>query len=185
MRDIKVASRYAKSLLAIAIEENSLEELYKDMQFIQKVCSENRELVLLLKSPIVKSDKKQTVVTEVFGKQISKISNTFISLILAKKRESILADIAVAFVDAYKEHNNITTAHVTSAVALSKGQKDAVIKVLQSEGKEKVDLIEIVDSEIIGGMILRVGDRQVDESIKKKLINLEMEFSENPYVKEF
>ncbi|MDF1673754.1 MAG: ATP synthase F1 subunit delta [Vicingaceae bacterium] len=185
MRDIKVASRYAKSLLGIAIEQNKLEELYSDMQLINSVCINNRELVLLLKSPIVKSDKKQTVVTEVFGKQVSKISNTFISLILSKKRESILADIAVAFIDAYKVYNNIITAHVTSAVELSKSQKEGIIKVLKSEGKDKVELIEVVNPEIIGGMILRVGDKQVDESIKRKLVNLEMEFDDNPYVKEF
>lgn len=185
MRDIKVASRYAKSLLGIAIEQNKLEELHNDMQLINAVCTENRELVLLLKSPIVKADKKETILAEVFGKSITQISTSFISIILNKRREGLLADIANAFIDVYKTHKNITTATVTTAVALSAPQKKAVIALLNAQGKENVDLKEVVNEEIIGGMILRVGDKQVDESIKRKLSNLEMEFDENPYIKDF
>ncbi len=184
MRDIKVASRYAKSLLGIAVEQGKLEELHKDMQLISSVCAENRELVLLLRSPIVKADKKQTVLTAVFGKSVSEIANTFVAIIVAKKREGILADIADAFIDAYKAHQNITSATVTTAVPLSKEQKAAVVKSLQTEGRDAIDLKETVNEEIIGGMILRVGDKQIDESIKRKLTNLEMEFDENPFVKE-
>lgn len=185
MRDIKVASRYAKSLLGIAIEQNKLEELHNDMQLINTVCSENRELELLLKSPIVKSDKKEAIITEVFGKNISQIANSFIAIILSKKRENLLADIANAFIDVYKTHKNITTASVTTAVSLTAAQKKAVVGLLNAQGKENVELNEIVNNEIIGGMILRVGDKQVDESIKRKLSNLEMEFDDNPYIKEF
>lgn len=185
MRDIKVASRYAKSLLGIAVEQNNLEEVHNDMQMINKVCADNKELTLLLKSPIVNSDKKETILSEIFGKKISQISSTFISIILNKRRENILPAIAEAFIFIYKEHKNITTATVTTAIALTDAQKKAVVKLLNDQGKENVELKEIVNGEIIGGMILRVGDKQVDESIKRKLTNLEMEFDENPYIKEF
>lgn len=184
MRDIKVASRYAKSLLGIAIEENKLEELHNDMQLINKVCNENRELELLLKSPIVKTDKKEAILEEIFSKNISQITKSFVSIILRKKREGLLPDISNAFIDAYKAHKNITTATVTSAVNLSNQQKETIVKLLEKQGKENIELVEVVNEDIIGGIILRVGDKQVDESIKRKLINLEMEFSENPYIKE-
>jgi len=186
MRDIKVASRYAKSLLKIAIDENALEELHNDMKLVNNVCSTNADLVLLLKSPIVKSDKKSEILNAVFNKQLSKIANTFITLIITKKREGILGDIAASFIDIYKHHINIKTAIVTSAIPLSKSQKESVIAILKSSKETaSVDLKEIVDENILGGMILRVGDKQVDESIKRKLMNLEMEFDENPYIKEF
>lgn len=185
MRDIKVASRYAKSLLGIAVEQKQLEDVYKDMQLINNVCSQSRDLELLLKSPIVKSDKKAAILTDIFGKQIGQISSSFISIILNKKREGLLGDIANAFIDAYKVYNNITTAKVTSAVPLSKGQKEAIESLLKKQGNEKVELAEIVNEAIIGGVIIRVGDKQVDESIRRKLTDLEMEFSDNPYVKEF
>jgi len=183
MRDIKVASRYAKSLLKIAIDEKALEELHKDMHFVCDVCSQNKDLVLLLKSPIVRTDKKTAILNEIFEQNISQIASSFISIILTKKREGILSDIATAFIDEYKLHNNIKTAQVTSAIPLSKEQKDGVIALLKStDNTEKVDLKEKVDPAIIGGMILRVGDKQVDESIKRKLVNLEMEFGDNLYI---
>ena len=185
MRDIKVASRYAKSLLNIAIEEKALKEVHADMQLINDVCNNNHDLELLLKSPIVKPDKKSAILSEIFGKQVSKISNSFIAIILTKKREGLLADIANAFIDTYKNHNNITTASVTSAQPLSKDQKAKVVALLEGQGKQNVELKEIVNADIIGGLILRIGDKQVDESIKRKLNNLEMEFDENPYIKEF
>ena len=185
MRDIKVASRYAKSLLSIAINEKALDEVYSDMQLINKVCNNNHDLELLLKSPIVKPDKKGAILTEIFENQVSKISNSFIAIILTKKREGLLPDIANAFVDAYKAHQNITTASVTSALPLTADQKTKVTDLLLGQGRENVELKEIVNPDIIGGLIVRIGDKQVDESIKRKLSNLEMEFDENLYVKEY
>lgn len=185
MREIKVAYRYAKSLLGIALEQNVLEDVHNDMQLISHVCSENRDLEILLRSPIVKSDKKAAILSEIFGKHISKISNTFISIVLVKKRESILADITTAFIDLYKTEKNIATATVTTAVKISEQQKTKIIDLLKSQGSASVDLKEIINPEIIGGMILKVGDKQIDESIKRKLMNLEMEFDDNSFIKGF
>jgi len=186
MRDIKVASRYAKSLLKIAIDENSLEELYKDMDSIKNVCDANRELVLILKSPIIKSDKKQAILDDVFAKNLTKMSNLFISLIIKKKRAGMLGDIASSFIDVYKNHKHIRTAQITSAIALTTAQKDAIVALLKDTSNNgSLELVEVVDPEIIGGLIVRVGDKQIDESIKRKLSNLEMEFDDNLYIAEF
>ena len=183
MIDIKVASRYAKSLLKIAIEENSLEKLHSDMVLVNDVCANNKDLALLLQSPIIKADKKTAIMNEIFGGKISTIATSFIAIIISKKRAGILADIASAFIETYKIHKNIKTAQVTSAIPLSSDQKDQVIAIVKSSyNTDVVDLNEIVDPTIIGGMIVRVGDKQVDESIKRKLKNLEMEFDNNLYV---
>ena len=185
MRDIKVASRYAKSLLKIAIDENSLEDIHNDMVLVNNVCVKNKELTLLLQSPIIKTDKKTIIMNEIFDGKISTIASSFIAIIISKKREGILADIASAFIDTYKIHKNIKTAQVTSAIPLSADQKDKVIALLKaSKNTVAVDLTEIVDPSIIGGMIIKVGDKQVDESIKRKLTNLEMEFDDNLYIPE-
>jgi F-type H+-transporting ATPase subunit delta len=184
MRDIKVASRYAKSLIGIAIEQNALEEVYADMISIDTVCAESRDLVIMLKSPIVKAYKQEAILNEIFS-SVHTISKAFIKIIVAKKRAYLLAGIANSFIEAYKVHKNIKTAHVTSAIALSAEQKSKIVALLNKTDNSTIDLQEIINPEIIGGMILRVGDRQVDESIKRKLTNLELEFDENPYIKEF
>lgn len=185
MRDIKIAYRYAKSLLGIALEQNSLEELHNDMQLVNTTCIQNNELVLLLRNPIIKGDKKHTILNAIFDKKISTISHSFINIIVTKKREGLLADIATAFINIYKEHKNIKTAYVTTAIPLSNSQKEKIIELLKSTYKATIDLQETIDKDIIGGMILRVGDNQIDESIKRKINNLEMEFKKNLYVKEY
>jgi len=185
MRDIKIASRYAKSLLKISIEANALEELHNDMQLVNSTCLQSSDLTSMLKSPIVRTDKKLNILNEVFGKSVSNIAITFINLITTKKREGILGDIAASFLEAYKTHKNIGTATATTAIALSDEQKAIIVNLLTKEGYNNIELNEVVNPEIIGGMILRVGDKQVDESIKRKLTNLEMEFDENPYVREY
>ncbi len=185
MRDIKVASRYAKSLLGISLEQSKLEEVYHDMRMINDVCSQNKDLILLLKSPIVRRDKKSAILNEIFGDNISVISKSFISIILVKKRENLLADIANSFIEVYKTHKNITSAYVTSALALTENQKSKIITLLKGEGNDNIELNEIVNTDIIGGMIIKIGDKQVDESIRRKLTNLEMEFDENPYIREY
>lgn len=184
MRDIKVASRYAKSLLSIAVENNELETVYKDMLLVGETCSESKELTLLLKSPIIKPDKKEAIVAEVF-KGVSKITTSFMAIVIRKKREGILGDIAYSFIEAYKVHKNIKTAQVTTAVALSEDQRNKIVALIKADGNGDVELHEVVDESIIGGVVLRIGDTQIDESLKRKLNNLEMEFSNNPYVKEF
>jgi F-type H+-transporting ATPase subunit delta len=185
MLDIKVAPRYAKSLLDLGIEQNTLEELFSDMNLISLVCKENPELILLLKSPIVRSDKKESILKEVFFNSLSLTSTTFITLILKKKREAILYSIAESFIGLYKNHHNIKTAKVTTAIALTEVQKEKLVSLLEKSENATIELNEIVNPEIIGGMILRVDDRQIDESIRRKLNNLEMEFDDNPYVKEY
>lgn len=176
MRDIKVASRYAKSLLGIAVENKCLEAVYQDMMMINKVYNENHELVLVMRNPIVKGDKKLAILNEIF-KGINNVSASFIKIIVAKKREAMLVDIVNAFIDAYKEHHNIKTAFVTTAVALSTEQKENIKKLINKTYNSTIEFVEKVDADIIGGIILRVEDKQVDESIKRKLQNLAMAFN--------
>ncbi len=185
MRDIKVASRYAKSLLSIALEQNSLEELHNDMVLVNDVCIANRDLVLLLKSPIVSRDKKKNILTEIFAKNVAKISLSFINIILTKKREGLLPDIASTFIDIYKQQKNIKTIQITTATTLQNEQKEKIISLLKTSEKSTIEIKEVVDEDIIGGLILRIEDKQIDESIRRKLSDLTKEFERNPYVKEF
>lgn len=184
MKDIKVASRYAKSLLGIAIENNCVEEIFSDMRLISKVCLENRELISLIKSPIVRGDIKLKILNEIFT-AINTVSASFIKIIVAKKREGLLADIADSFIEAYKVHKNIKTAFVTSATVLTAEQKDGIKQLINKTYHSTIEFEQIIDPSILGGIVLRIDDIQFDESIKRKLQNLVMEFDENPYVKEF
>jgi len=185
MSDIRVASRYAKSLLELSAEKGVLETVHKDMVNFIKTCEENRDLYLMLKNPIIKHDKKRKILNLVFSKA-DKLTLAIFDIITRKNRESILLEIAKQFNVQYNIYNSIEKASVTTAVPLDKELKKQLEDVVSKiSSLDKVELVEKVDKDIIGGFILTVGDRQIDDSIKTKLKALNVKFSQNPYIKEF
>ena len=129
MRQSRVTIRYAKALFQLVIEQDTLEQSYNDMVLLDGVCAESKELSLLLKSPIVKTDKKLKILEEIFGSKISKVTMSFINIITTKKRESLLMLIACSFITLYKTHNKITkTAKWRKTAAWKKHQNGKNIK---------------------------------------------------------
>jgi F-type H+-transporting ATPase subunit delta len=96
-----------------------------------------------------------------------------------------LAEIAEEFINQYKENKKILTAVITTANGLDDILRAEVTKIVKGSGSNEVVLEEKVNKDIIGGFIIRVGDKQVDASILRKLNNLRRSFAENPYIKEF
>lgn len=178
----KAGKRYAKSILSLAKEQKKVDEIYQDMLLIYKICKENRELVLVLENPIVRGHNKAVILDKIFSKHISKLSQTFLSLLVTKGREGLIDDIADQYISLYKEYKNIETAHITTSVALDAKLKKKILETLGKTSKKEIELVENVDADIIGGMILRIGDRQVDQSIRRKLNNYKRAFSENPQI---
>jgi len=179
----KVSARYAKSLLDLSIDKGLLEKVYLDMKLIATTCKASNDIQLLLKSPIVKSDKKLVVLNEIFNNKIEQLTLDFIRILTRKKRESFLASIADAFIEQYKEHKSILTAIVTTAQGLDDELRKKVYEVVKKSYDSEIELIEKVDKSIIGGFIIRVGDKQDDTSISRKLKSLYRAFNENPYIK--
>lgn len=185
MKATRLTSRYAKSLLTLVIENNSLEETLEDMKLIQAVCSENRDLTLLLKSPVVKSDKKLSILSDVFSKSITELTMTFINIITSKKREKFLEGIAESFVSLYKSHKNIETVTLTTACIIDENTKSEILKYIKMNGKSEVELTEVINEDIIGGLIIRMGDKQLDASVSKNIKELKKSFNKNLYIKDF
>ena len=179
MQGTRVASRYAKAFINLTIEQGLLEQAYKDMQYILQVCKIEHELVVFLKSPVIKTDKKLAVLKELFSGKINKITEAYIHLITSKKREVYLVEIAQEFLNQYKTKKNILTAVITSASGLDDAARKAVINLVKGNGTNEVVLQEKIDTDIIGGFIIRVGDKQVDASISRKLKLLQRSFMEN------
>ena len=185
MKQSRVTIRYAKALLQLSVEQNSLEDAYNDMMFIDSLCSECKDFSILLKSPIVKTDYKLRIFDEIFASKISKVSMMFVSIITTKKRESFLAEIAKSFISLYKEHNNIEKATVTTAIPLTETLKNEVLAFIKSDSNNKVELTEVVDKNIIGGAIIRMGDKQLDTSVANEISELRQMFNKNLYLQDF
>lgn len=183
MQGTRVAARYAKSFIDLTTQIGALEKAYSDMRYISDVCSSNTELVNFLKSPIIKTDKKQAVLKNVFEGKLDKVSENYIQLITAKKREFYLAEIAAEFVQQYKIKKKILTAVITTANGVDDTIRKHVMQLVKGSDNFEVVLEEKINKDIIGGFIVRVGDKQVDASVSRKLSNLKRSFTENPYVK--
>jgi len=174
----KAGARYAKSLLDLSKEQNAVEEVKNDMVFFEKIVDDNSELEAILKNPIVPLDKKQGILEGIFGGKVHAISNSFFQLVVKKGRSSILFDTAKQFVQQYNVIKGIVTAEVTSASALTEANRAEVIALVKKElGASEVLVKEKVDPALIGGFVLKVGDRQFDASIASGLAKLKKEFA--------
>lgn len=175
----RAAGRYAKSLLSLAIEQKSLEDVNKDMAFVAFTCKSSTDLMLLLKSPIVKTDKKLSILNAIFSGNTGKLVSGFIELITKKKREKIILDIAVAFGEQYNAYKNITSAKVSTAIELDKDLKSKIMAIVKTASNGEVEIEEEINKDLIGGFVIKIGDQQVDSSIHSKLQKLKREFSTN------
>ncbi len=175
----KAGARYAKSLIDLSTEQNALEEIKNDMVLFEKIVDDNSELEAILKNPIVPLDKKLGILKNVFGSKVHQITNSFLQLVVNKDRSAILFDTAKQFVAQYNAIKGIVTAEVTSAIALTDTSIAEVISLVKKEmGAKEVIVKEKVDEKLIGGFILKVGDKQFDASIASGLNKLKKEFAQ-------
>jgi F-type H+-transporting ATPase subunit delta len=184
MKETKVATRYAKSLIGLAKERNELDAAFQDMEVVLKACQDSKDLRVFLNSPVVNADKKKNVLSSIFAGKIGTLSSGFIQIITSKGREYLLSEIASEFIRQYKVSKNITEARVTSAVPLDSEVREKILALIHKTTTGEVEINEVVDPEIIGGLVVQIGDKQVDASIRKKLNELKKEFSKNLYVPE-
>ena len=177
MKDSKTASRYAKALLELSQEGGALEEVFADMNSLSATLAENADLRSLVKNPVIKGEEKSKVFKALFSSQFNEITMNTIDLLVNKKRETLLSETATQFVGLYKASKNIVTAEVSSAFSLDEEQKKNIVALLKHDGE--VEIIEKIDPSLIGGFIVRVGDKQIDASVATKFKNLRKEISLN------
>ncbi|MXV17593.1 ATP synthase F1 subunit delta [Hufsiella ginkgonis] len=178
MSEIQVASRYAKSLIDLAQEENALEAVRGDIELFLKVCRSNRELQAVLKNPIISPSKKIVILEELFGNTVHKVVLSFFRIVTSKMRSGILFATAKEFINEYNKRKGIVKASVISAVPLSEENKQQITDTIKAAMNGEVLLEAKVDPNLIGGFILKVGDRQFDASIASNLRKLKKEFAE-------
>jgi F-type H+-transporting ATPase subunit delta len=177
MSEIQVASRYAKSLIDLAQEQNSVEQVKSDIDSFLRVVRANTQLKAILRNPIIGTDKKLGILTALFG-DASKIVLSFFKIVVNKGRSEVLYATANEFLNEYNKRKGIIKAVVTSASPLSEANKEQIQQVIQQATQKTVILETKVDSGLIGGFVLNVGDKQFDASIASSLNKLRKEFSE-------
>jgi F-type H+-transporting ATPase subunit delta len=183
MQNPRLAGRYAKSLIDLAQEQNALDVINADMLGLQNMCNSSAELVALIKSPIVKADKKQAIFTQLLDGKVHATTFAFIKLLTTKGRESNLDEIIDSFVRQYKEINNIVTVKLITASPLEANVQSLILENITKQlPNSKIDLQTSVNENLIGGFTIETNNKLVDASIAHDLKIVQKQFMKNIYV---
>jgi F-type H+-transporting ATPase subunit delta len=183
MPNPRLATRYAKSIVGLSIELGQLENVFADMQWLQKIVKSNHDFLNLLRSPIIKADKKQKIVEAVIAGKVNNVTSSFIRLLINKGRESNLPEIITAFINQYKGHKNIYTVKLTTATPLNDELKNAIVdQIKKTSDMQNIELETKVNEDLIGGFVLQTGDKLIDASIAYDLRQIEKQFENNDFI---
>jgi F-type H+-transporting ATPase subunit delta len=171
-----VNKTYGDALFQVALENNKTDEYYEEVKVLYEALLHNEDMFKFLNHPKISKDEKIKVVENVFKGRVADDITGFLVLMLKKDRQEMIKETLDYFIDKVKEYKKIGTAYVTTAISLDDKQK----KEIESRLKDTTEYVEfemnyIVDKDIIGGMIIRIGDRVVDSSIKTKIYNISKE----------
>ncbi|WP_304232254.1 ATP synthase F1 subunit delta [Jiulongibacter sediminis] len=177
MSNSVVAYRYAKALVDLALEQKVLDEVNTDMKFFEEVCSQNDEFQRVMANPIIRHEKKKAILKNIFENRVNPVTYSIFDVLTKKNRESLIYPISVEFQKLYDDLNQIERAVVTTVEPLNDAQRKEFLEIVKKATGKKVELEEKIDVNLIGGYVLKVGDTQIDTSIKKKINELKLELA--------
>ena len=169
-----IAKTYGDALYETAMEKNTLDQLAEETAFARDSFAENPEFMRLLTHPEITKEEKISCVREVFGGRVSDDLTGLICTTVEKDRQKELPEIFTYFLDRAREEKGIGRAYVTSAVPLREAQKEALVaKLIDTTSYREFEMEYEVDPSLIGGLVIRIGDRVADSSIRTQLANME------------
>ncbi len=167
-----VGSRYAEALFEIAREQGKIDQLEEELRAVNQVVSGSRELQKVLYHPQIAPEEKKSILKSIFAERVSEITANFLYLLVDHKREAFLKDIVAYFTEMANRARNLAQAQIVSAVELTGEEKKQLNDVLEKISGKKIRAEYSVDSSLIGGVVVRIGDRVIDGSVRAKLANL-------------
>jgi F-type H+-transporting ATPase subunit delta len=183
MGNIKLAGRYAKSLIDLAKEKNQLDVVFNDAMCFNEV-AKNLEFVALMRSPVVKAEKKIDIFKAIFEGKISELTFSFFKIVIQKGREIFLKEIMIELENQYNEIKGIKNVKFTSAVAVDAATIEKVKGIIQqTTSLTNINLKTSVNEKLVGGFVLEYDDKLFDASIAKDLKDITKQFIENDFIK--
>lgn len=175
----KTASkRYAKALIASAIESNLLEETYSEINSLKDILNNSNQLSEYLLNPTISKDDKGKLIKKILGNQHPNLIN-FVNLLTMNNRLDELENISNSFNELYAKRKGVIQAKITSSVPISKDLETQIVKYLESIKKGEINLTKKIDKTIIAGFVLDFDDTQFDASAKKKLNKMQKQLTQN------
>ncbi|MBK8943714.1 MAG: ATP synthase F1 subunit delta [Ignavibacteriae bacterium] len=182
MSEFIISTRYANALMGIAESNNSFTQIVEDMKLINLTLSESKELKKLLGNPIINSQKKKTILNEIFNQHVCSDSVSFLNFLIEKERANLLLDITKRFLSLSDEKLNNANVEIISAVELTKNQKANIEKKLTDMLKKNIIANYKIDNSIIGGFKAKFNDTIIDASIQHQLELLKKRLFDQSYL---
>ena len=169
MDESAITVRYSKAIYSLATEKEIIDSLKNDMELISGACKKSPDFNLLLKSPIIKTSEKSRVISQIFKNKVHPLTLNFLVLITRNNRETFIPAISRDTLDFIRKKKNIKTAVLTTAIKIEKSIIAEIENILEKELGGKIELTSQINPGIIGGLILRVDDKQIDASVDTQL----------------
>ena len=170
-----ISDRYASALYDLASEKKLVDVVLDDLLFIQSMIKNNKNLKLVIKSPLIKSNDKLEILQNILkSKNPNELSSTFLKVLSKNKRFQKTVDIISQFKNINAQKRGDVLADITSAEKLSNEQQDNIKEQLRTILGDKLSLSYKVDKQIIGGLIIKVGSKMIDTSLSNKINKLKI-----------
>lgn len=161
--------RYAKAFFMLAKEKKMLEQLKTDIQNVFDICIQSADFIHLIESPVVATSKKAELIAKIFNGHVNSLTLSFLLLITKNKREVHIPGICRNFLDLTRKDQNIKSAVMVSATEINTKTVEKIKVLMEKELAATIELSCQVEPEIIGGLILRIDDKQYDASVNTQL----------------
>ena len=169
----QVNTTYGSALFEVAVETNTLDSTLEEVTFVKQTFLENEDLMKFLLHPNIEKESKISVVESIYKGKISDEITGLLTMLITKGHQKEIIPVLDYVIGSIKEEKGIGIAHITSAVELSKEQKDKIEqKLLETTDYKKIEGNYNVDKSLIGGLVIRISDTVVDSSLKTQIANL-------------
>lgn len=169
MKNSRVARRYAHALMMTAESPKAIDEIAGDLESIKSVLAGSRELRRFIDSPIITAKKKLSILRELFSSRVSKITMSFLELLIEKRREGAILEVIEQYMTLRDSKYGIVNVDVSSAVEISPQQEKSLSEKLEQYTKKKVRVRFALDTALKGGLVVKIGDTVLDASVKRQL----------------
>lgn len=173
-----VSKVYGDALFETAMDKDKMDVLYEEACALVPIFRDNPDLTLLLTNPQIVKEEKETMIRQIFSGRVAEELMSFLTIIVEKDRQNEILPILEYFIRRVKDYKKIGAVSVTSAVELKSGQKTELEKkLLELTSYAQFEMSYQVDPDLLGGLVVRIGDHVVDSSLKTRLYELKRELT--------
>lgn len=173
-----VSKTYAKALFELAVEEQMIDQILAEYEFVKDSFDEFPEFLEIVKSPQLSNDEKKKIITETFGDKVSELLVNFFKILVDKKRSNVIRDVYDDYKIMVDDHKGLVVARVESVIPLEANEIEVLEAKLNEVTGKTVTVENVINPDIMGGLVVKVGDKVVDGSVKRKLDNMKHELAQ-------